>query len=39
MTQTVTQTVWGADGGIGAEGAGKHLLLEQTEPNGAESIP
>jgi len=39
QTQMVTQTVGGADRGIGAEILGKYFLLEQTEQNGAESPP
>ena len=39
VTQTATQTVWGAYVGIGVKRAGKHFLLKQTEPNGAESTP
>ncbi|MCX4371973.1 MAG: hypothetical protein OSJ58_09090 [Dysosmobacter sp.] len=39
QTQMVTQTVGGADRGIGAEILGKYFLLEQTEQNGAERTP
>lgn len=39
MTQTVTQTVRGADGSIGAEIPGNEPGSEHSAPNGRESIP
>lgn len=37
LTQTLTQTVRGAGGGIGAERPGKQPLPEQTAPNAPEN--